>query len=164
MLSKNYGCKITRKINRKQRKNRKKDAMRKDCHQFAKILGEAYGGENYRNHNHLFINKLIIKKFFQDFVKSDEKSCNFAPSNMAVVAQLVRVPDCGSVGRRFESDLPPESKAATRDCRCFFCIMQRDSAAHCVRSGMVFIASVSERERMRQKPLMINLLKYIYQT
>ena len=28
--------------------------------------------------------------------------------NMAVVAQLVRVPDCGSVGRRFESDLPPE--------------------------------------------------------
>ena len=30
--------------------------------------------------------------------------------NMAVVAQLVRVPDCGSVGRRFESDLPPEKK------------------------------------------------------
>ena len=29
---------------------------------------------------------------------------------MAVVAQLVRVPDCGSVGRRFESDLPPERK------------------------------------------------------
>ena len=28
--------------------------------------------------------------------------------NMAVVAQLVRVPDCGSVGRRFESDLPPK--------------------------------------------------------
>ena len=62
-----------------------------------------------RNCNLLFINKLIIKKFFQEFVKSDEKSCNFAPSNMAVVAQLVRVPDCGSVGRRFESDLPPEN-------------------------------------------------------
>ena len=28
--------------------------------------------------------------------------------NMAVVAQLGRVPDCGSVGRRFESDLPPK--------------------------------------------------------
>ncbi len=31
------------------------------------------------------------------------------PQNTAVVAQLVRVPDCGSVGRRFESDLPPKS-------------------------------------------------------
>ena len=30
------------------------------------------------------------------------------PQNTAVVAQLVRVPDCGSVGRRFESDLPPK--------------------------------------------------------
>ena len=27
---------------------------------------------------------------------------------MAIVAQLVRVPDCGSVGRRFESDLSPK--------------------------------------------------------
>ena len=34
----------------------------------------------------------------------------FETPNMAVVAQLVRVPDCGSVGRRFESDLPPEEK------------------------------------------------------
>ena len=33
----------------------------------------------------------------------------FLRHQMAVVAQLVRVPDCGSVGRRFESDLPPES-------------------------------------------------------
>ena len=53
----------------------------------------------------------------------NEKKCIFAASfdthYMAVVAQLVRVPDCGSVGRRFESDLPPESKAATRNCRCF---------------------------------------------
>ena len=47
--------------------------------------------------------------------------------NMAVVAQLVRVPDCGSVGRRFESDLPPESKAATRDCRCFAFIVLRQA-------------------------------------
>ncbi len=29
---------------------------------------------------------------------------------MVVVAQLVRAPDCGSGGRRFETDLPPESK------------------------------------------------------
>ena len=26
---------------------------------------------------------------------------------MVVVAQLVRAPDCGSGGRRFEPDLPP---------------------------------------------------------
>ena len=30
---------------------------------------------------------------------------------MVVVAQLVRAPDCGSGGRRFETDLPPKSKA-----------------------------------------------------
>lgn len=29
---------------------------------------------------------------------------------MVVVAQLVRAPDCGSGGRRFETDLPPRSK------------------------------------------------------
>ena len=28
---------------------------------------------------------------------------------MVVVAQLVRAPDCGSGGRRFETGLPPES-------------------------------------------------------
>ena len=27
---------------------------------------------------------------------------------MVVVAQLVRAPDCGSGGRRFETDLPPQ--------------------------------------------------------
>ena len=31
---------------------------------------------------------------------------------MVVVAQLVRAPDCGSGGRRFETDLPPKN---TRD-------------------------------------------------
>jgi hypothetical protein len=45
-------------------------------------------------------------------VGRNEKSVFLQPSketlNMAVVAQLVRVPDCGSVGRRFESDLPPK--------------------------------------------------------
>ncbi len=30
---------------------------------------------------------------------------------MVVVAQLVRAPDCGSGGRRFETDLPPKIKA-----------------------------------------------------
>ena len=29
---------------------------------------------------------------------------------MVVVAQLVRAPDCGSGGRRFETDLPPNFK------------------------------------------------------
>ena len=45
------------------------------------------------------------------------------PQNTAVVAQLVRVPDCGSVGRRFESDLPPEKIEKQRFAntnRCFF--------------------------------------------
>ena len=32
---------------------------------------------------------------------------------MVVVAQLVRAPDCGSGGRRFETDLPPNK---IRDC------------------------------------------------
>ncbi len=37
-----------------------------------------------------------------------EKSTIFAVANQMVgVAQLVRVPDCGSVGRGFESHLPP---------------------------------------------------------
>jgi hypothetical protein len=30
---------------------------------------------------------------------------------MVVVAQLVRAPDCGSGGRRFETDLPPILKS-----------------------------------------------------
>ena len=30
---------------------------------------------------------------------------------MVVVAQLVRAPDCGSGGRRFETDLPPQIKS-----------------------------------------------------
>ena len=39
---------------------------------------------------------------------------NFYPKSiifgtiMVVVAQLVRAPDCGSGGRRFETDLPPQ--------------------------------------------------------
>ena len=32
---------------------------------------------------------------------------------MVVVAQLVRAPDCGSGGRRFETDLPPKTKPLT---------------------------------------------------
>ena len=31
---------------------------------------------------------------------------------MVVVAQLVRAPDCGSGGRRFEPGLPPKGKAS----------------------------------------------------
>ena len=32
---------------------------------------------------------------------------------MVVVAQLVRAPDCGSGGRRFETDLPPRKGSST---------------------------------------------------
>ena len=34
---------------------------------------------------------------------------------MVVVAQLVRAPDCGSGGRRFETDLPPLKKKGFRN-------------------------------------------------
>ena len=37
-----------------------------------------------------------------------EKYCIFAAANQMVdLAQLVRVPDCGSEGRGFESHIPP---------------------------------------------------------
>ena len=44
---------------------------------------------------------------------------------MVVVAQLVRAPDCGSGGRRFETALPPRFKPSRN--RRFFCldILQR---------------------------------------
>ena len=32
---------------------------------------------------------------------------------MAIIAQLVRVPDCGSEGRGFESHLPPDIKKSS---------------------------------------------------
>ena len=38
---------------------------------------------------------------------------------MVVVVQLVRTPDCGSGGRRFESGLPPKIKPSSN--RGFFC-------------------------------------------
>lgn len=38
---------------------------------------------------------------------------------MVDVAQLVRAADCGSVGRGFESHLPPQKAAIVIDC-CFF--------------------------------------------
>lgn len=34
---------------------------------------------------------------------------------MVVVAQLVRAPDCGSGGRRFETDLPPRKTKPSRN-------------------------------------------------
>ena len=49
---------------------------------------------------------LIVKNFV--FLQSQ---------NMAIVAQLVRVPDCGSVGRRFESDLSPKVLQSNRNQR-----------------------------------------------
>ena len=40
-----------------------------------------------------------------------EKYCIFAAANQMVdLAQLVRVPDCGSEGRGFESHLPPRKE------------------------------------------------------
>ena len=54
-------------------------------------------------------------------MKTDtENFCIFAVSNMAIVAQLVRVPDCGSVGRRFESDLSPKVIQKQQELSCCF--------------------------------------------
>ena len=39
---------------------------------------------------------------------------------MVVVAQLVRAPDCGSGGRRFETDLPPQKTKGLQQCSPFF--------------------------------------------
>lgn len=40
---------------------------------------------------------------------------------MVVVVQLVRTPDCGSGGRRFESGLPPQkNESSYRDVTAFF--------------------------------------------
>ena len=55
-----------------------------------------------------------LQKKFQKVGSGIKKKCIFAAlfqtTQMAIVAQLVRVPDCGSVGRRFESDLSPEKQ------------------------------------------------------
>ena len=40
---------------------------------------------------------------------------------MVVVAQLVRAPDCGSGGRRFETDLPPKNTKPVIRMMGFFC-------------------------------------------
>ena len=39
---------------------------------------------------------------------------------MVVVAQLVRAPDCGSGGRRFETALPPLNNKGLQQCNPFF--------------------------------------------
>ena len=39
---------------------------------------------------------------------------------MVVVAQLVRAPDCGSGGRRFETALPPTKALGITICYPFF--------------------------------------------
>ena len=52
-----------------------------------------------------------------------EKVSNFAPDfriRMVGVAQLVRVPDCGSEGRGFEPHLPPPQKNESRTTRPSF--------------------------------------------
>lgn len=49
---------------------------------------------------------------------------------MVVVAQLVRAPDCGSGGRRFETDLPPESKNPCRNARIFSFIVFCEKYEH----------------------------------
>ena len=70
------------------------------------------------------IQKRHKKNNVQGGVFWNKKKCIFAAvferPNMAVVAQLVRVPDCGSVGRRFESDLPPKDRGDAIIASLFF--------------------------------------------
>ncbi len=44
---------------------------------------------------------------------------------MVVVAQLVRAPDCGSGGRRFEPDLPPKNYKPFKYLKGFFCSIKK---------------------------------------
>lgn len=43
-------------------------------------------------------------------------------NQMVDVAQLVRVPDCGSVGRGFESHLPPSKKETMKIASFFYAV------------------------------------------
>ena len=54
---------------------------------------------------------------------------------MVVVVQLVRTPDCGSGGRRFESGLPPKIKPLSN--RGFFCLY--NSYISIMKKPFVFI-------------------------
>ncbi len=49
---------------------------------------------------------------------------------MVVVVQLVRTPDCGSGGRRFESGLPPKIKPSRY--RGFFCCSYKLIISQCL--------------------------------
>jgi hypothetical protein len=59
----------------------------------------------------------IFRKFLFSFLK---KILIFAHFNMVDVAQLVRVADCGSVGRGFKSHLPPCEKPDLAEEPVFF--------------------------------------------
>ena len=49
---------------------------------------------------------------------------------MVDLAQLVRVPDCGSVGRGFESHIPPREEEVRES--LFFCCIHPPFAENCV--------------------------------
>ena len=48
------------------------------------------------------------------------------PNYTVVVAQLVRAPDCGSGGRRFETDLPPLTKSLACQGTFFYKVIGRE--------------------------------------
>lgn len=53
---------------------------------------------------------------------------------MVVVAQLVRVPDCGSGGRRFEPDLPPRQNESRRFSDFFFEKIKEELLSICLKA------------------------------
>ena len=53
--------------------------------------------------------KNLYKKKYSGFLSERiVKLCTFALTKMVDLAQLVRVTDCGSDGRGFESHIPPQ--------------------------------------------------------
>ena len=52
---------------------------------------------------YLFMAIFLKKIFFEKVTELLKKIVFLHPQNTAIVAQLVRVPDCGSEGRGFES-------------------------------------------------------------
>ena len=57
---------------------------------------------------------------------------------MVDVAQLVRVPDCGSEGRGFEPHLPPQlNKPCNESCEVFLCLQGFDTIRKWLRINLL---------------------------
>ena len=69
-----------------------------------------------------------LRKHFRPSFEWNKKSFKFAVQTV-VVAQLVRAPDCGSGGRRFETDLPPQKLQGIAEMQSLFYIKSAHKSA-----------------------------------